>query len=207
MAEAIRASNGEDREPGAKRLLGLVLGRRRTFIVDWRYQVRVAAIATGFAAVGFLGLVGTLYVQMEQIRRSIVRADADLARELGEGALLHPLLVVAVGLVIIAGVFVVMIFESHRTAGAAVALKRGLDGLADGRYGSRVELRSNDRLHNLEAAINQLAERLGASAKADAEALGTLAIQAEAAKDADETSAVADELREIVRRRTERLAG
>jgi HAMP domain-containing protein len=50
--------------------------------------------------------------------------------------------------------------ESHRTAGAAFAIRRTVDQLRLGDRGARVRLRRGDHLQELARAVNELAESL-----------------------------------------------
>jgi signal transduction histidine kinase len=64
--------------------------------------------------------------------------------------------------VFVAGVIAVGVLESHRTAGAAYAIRRSVDQIRAGQSGVRVRLRRGDHLQALAASVNQLAESLDA---------------------------------------------
>jgi len=52
------------------------------------------------------------------------------------------------------------VLESHRTAGAAYAIRRAVDAIRDGRLDTRVRLRRGDHLQDLAKSINLLAETI-----------------------------------------------
>ena len=62
--------------------------------------------------------------------------------------------------VFLGGVVVVGLLESLRTAGAAFAIRRVVDGIRDGQSQVRVQLRRGDHLQDLARSINQLAETI-----------------------------------------------
>jgi signal transduction histidine kinase len=64
--------------------------------------------------------------------------------------------------VFVAGVIAIGVLESHRTAGAAYAIRRSIDQIREGQTGVRVKLRRGDHLQELAKALNQLAETLDA---------------------------------------------
>jgi signal transduction histidine kinase len=64
--------------------------------------------------------------------------------------------------VLLGGVIVLSVLESHRTAGAAYAIRRAVDAIRDGRSEIRIRLRQGDHLQELARAINQLAETIDA---------------------------------------------
>jgi signal transduction histidine kinase len=58
------------------------------------------------------------------------------------------------------GVVLIGMLESHRTAGAAFAIRRAVDSIREGRPQIRVRLRRGDHLQDLARSINQLAETI-----------------------------------------------
>ena len=64
--------------------------------------------------------------------------------------------------VFLGGVILVGVLESHRTAGAAYAIRRAVDAIRDGRPDIRVRLRRGDHLQELATSVNQLAETIDA---------------------------------------------
>jgi len=62
--------------------------------------------------------------------------------------------------VFLGGAILVGVVASHRTAGAAFAIRRSVDELSAGKIGVRVRLRRGDELQDLASAVNRLAEEL-----------------------------------------------
>jgi len=59
-------------------------------------------------------------------------------------------------------VFLIGLFESHRTAGASYAIRRAVDAICDGESQIRIHLRRGDHLQDLARSVNQLAETIDA---------------------------------------------
>jgi hypothetical protein len=132
-------------------------GRRRRYVVDARYQLRMGVLV-GIVALVLLALLNaSMFVQgrgaagasgMTAHPVAAARDGASLALILlGSGAFL-------------VGVVVIGLLESHRTAGAAFAIGRAVDAIRDGRPAIRVRLRRGDHLQDLARSINRLAETL-----------------------------------------------
>lgn len=197
-----------DTPPPAGRLArwwSVFFGRRRTILVDPRYQLRTAALTTGAVMAAFAALVGAVHLETLRIRDAMARLDPDIARELGDAAGIDLLLFLAIAGVITAGVFLAALLESHRTAGAAFSLARTLGPIGEGRFRTRARLRRHDHLTGLRDAVNAMAERLEADVQREAATMDGLAERMEAAKDATERAEVAEALRDLARHRREKL--
>lgn len=124
--------------------------RRHRYVVDARYQLR-AGVLVGVVAVILLGLLNlSLIVQY--------RAGAAVA---GLDRVSWALVLVG-SVVFLGGVILVGVLESHRTAGAAYAIRTAVDAIREGRSEIRVRLRRDDHLQDLANAINRLAETIDA---------------------------------------------
>ena len=178
-------------------LLAAPFGRRRQLIVDHRSQLRAVVIPTGLLVTGFGFVVGAIHLETLRIRDSMSRLDPDIARELSAMAAIDLRMMIAIGIVIAAGVALIALLESHRSVGAAYSLGSTLDQLAEGHFGQRARLRKHDQLQSLQDAINRVAERLEERTRVEAEALEALAARLEAAKDEAERDAIAGELRRL----------
>jgi signal transduction histidine kinase len=106
-------------------------------------------------------------------------------------------------LVIMAGVFVLTIIETHRTAGAAFAIRRRLDLVREGRLNADLHLRGGDNLRELEAPFNAMTEALRSRASNEAIALDELADQVADILVPQEAHALATRLRHLARKRRE----
>jgi methyl-accepting chemotaxis protein len=185
--------------------MSALFGRRRTILVDPRYQLRAAGVATGTVMAAFVALVGAIHFETLRIRDAMARLDPDIARELADAAVLDPVLFSLIAGLVTAGVFLVALLESHRTAGAAYSIAQTLEAIGQGRFRVRARLRKNDHLTGLRDAVNQMAESLETAVQREAATLDVLAERMEAAKDETERAAVAGELRDVARRRREKL--
>lgn len=134
--------------------------RRRRFVVDARYQLR-AGVVVGSVAVVLLILLNASLISQGRSRAPEAPASGRPMTVDGRDGASWALLLVGSG-VFLAGVIAVGILESHRTAGAAYAIRRSIDQIREGRPGVRVRLRRGDHLQDLAKAINQLAETLDA---------------------------------------------
>jgi hypothetical protein len=135
--------------------------RRRQFVVDARYQLR-AGILVGAVAITLLVLLNVSLISQDRSSPGV----ADVAPRVppaptGVDRSSWALLLLGSG-AFVAGVIAIGVLESHRTAGAAYAIRRSIDQIREGRTGVRVRLRRGDHLKDLAAALNQLAESLDA---------------------------------------------
>jgi hypothetical protein len=127
--------------------------------VDARYQMRAGVLVGAVALVLLVLLNASIILQ-------------DRAAEATAALVVRPLLAQQDGLswallfvgsaVFLGGVFLVGVLESHRTAGAAYAIRRAVDAIRDRRPETRVRLRRGDHLQDLAASVNQLAETIDA---------------------------------------------
>ena len=134
--------------------------RRRRFLVNRRYQLRVTAVTMGTA---FVLLLLADFVLFTLNRRSTLAA-LGVAPELGtyfSAQDRFQLGLIAMGsLAFLAGGFVLAILETHRTVGAAFNVCRCLEALGDGRHATRMRLRRGDNLKEIELAFNEMATAL-----------------------------------------------
>jgi methyl-accepting chemotaxis protein len=172
-------------EPGPSAMLQhirRVLGRgrssfglyscRRRILVHRRYQIRAAL--TGVTGMGFVMALTVLLLSRSagQDSRALLPAAPLLAGSLEESHRTDIFALIAGGLLIVAAVFLAGVFESRRTAGPVVNLRRRLDEVRAGRLGARVLLRRHDHFPELAEAFNGMAAALRARAEGD---LATLA--------------------------------
>jgi len=138
---------------------GLSGWRRRQFVVDARYQLR-AGVLVGTVAVVLLVLLDASLILQD---RATAAAAATAVRPLlaGQDRASWALLLLG-SAVFLGGVTLVGVLESHRTAGAAYAIRRAVDAIRDGQSEIRVRLRRGDHLKDLAKSINQLAETIDA---------------------------------------------
>lgn len=137
----------------------LIGWRRRQFVVDARYQMRAGVLVGAVALVLLVLLNASLILQerAEAATASFLSAPSLAVQDTTSWALL-----LVGSAVFLGGVILVGVLESHRTAGAAYAIRRALDAIRDGRPDIRVRLRRGDHLQDLATSVNQLAETIDA---------------------------------------------
>lgn len=135
--------------------------RRRQYVVDARYQLR-AGVLVGAVAIALLVLLNVSLVSQDRSPPTPPGPAAGALPGLtGFDGMSWALLLLG-SVVFVAGVIAIGVLESHRTAGAAYAIRRSIDQLQEGRTGVRVRLRRGDHLQDLAKALNRLAESLDA---------------------------------------------
>lgn len=117
--------------------------RRRRYVVDVRYQLRMG-ILVGAVAAALLILINASIL----FERRSASVDASWT------------LILLGSVVFLGGAILVGVVASHKTAGAAFAIRRSIEELSQGKAGVRVRLRRRDELQDLAKAVNDLAESL-----------------------------------------------
>jgi len=131
--------------------------RRRQLVVDARYQLRSGMLVGSVAVVLLVLLNASLFIQH---RMQTATAAASVRPLLVGEDRMSFVLLLAGSVVFLGGVFLVGLFESHRTAGASYAIRRAVDAIRDGESEIRIHLRRGDHLQDLARSINQLAETI-----------------------------------------------
>ncbi len=133
--------------------------RRQRFLVDARYQLRAGVMVGAVALVLLMLLNVSLIVQA----RAAAKVAPPSVRHLLAGSDRASSALVLVGsLVFLGGVILIGVLESHRTAGAAYAIRRAVDAIREGQPGIRVRLRRCDHFQDLANSVNRLAETIDA---------------------------------------------
>lgn len=152
-----------------------LLGVRRKFLVNRRRQLRVAALVL-LLAVALLILVNVLFHALRSQETDVIIASAPALREvMADYDRNEMLLGILASVVVLAGVFVVTIIETHRTAGAALNISRQLRRISDGQYNVQLTLRKGDNLREIELPFNEMVGSLRNLIVEDVEALDRLA--------------------------------
>ncbi len=128
--------------------------RRRRLLVDPRYQLRAGILVGGVAVVLLVLLNAAL---LAQSRTSVPSPSSPAAEDWTSWILL-----LVGSAVFLVGVVLIGVLESHRTAGAAYAIRRAVEAIREGRREIRIRLRRGDHLQDLAKAINELAETIDA---------------------------------------------
>jgi methyl-accepting chemotaxis protein len=108
---------------------------------------------------------------------------------------------VLVSVVVVAGVFILTIAETHRTAGAIYALRQRLERVRDGDYRVSLKLRQRDTLQDLKEPFGEMVAALRHKALAEADELDRVAEGVSTGRASP--SQAAEELRGIAIRKRE----
>ena len=174
-----------------------MVGRRRTIVVDVRYQLRVAGVAAALMLVSALLFAGVAQIEALRLHEIVSRYDPYIAHALEDEGLIDLILMAALGVGLTLGVLLLALVETHRVAGPMHSLRRALARIQGGDYSTPVRVRQGDRLVALADSVDQLREALVKGTLEDAEFLESLADRVEAAKGEDEAAAIGAELRDL----------
>jgi hypothetical protein len=184
-----------------------ILGQRKRFLVDRPTQLRAALIVTAVALVLVSLLNFGLHAARTQSTETIARDAPELVPMLEAQNRFELILGIAASLVFLAGIFVVTILETHKTAGAAFHIGRELERVRDGLYGIRVQLRRGDRLRDVEAVFNDMSQALAERATVDVQELEHAASVADRISGPIEAQELAQTLRDMADERRRLTAG
>lgn len=170
------------------------LGRRRTFLVDRRYQLRVTFMGLLFVVALLIPLNLSVYFSL-LADTSSAQAAPELERYLRAQDWTQFLLIALASAVFLLGHFTISIIETHRTAGAAFAIRRRMESIEQGRFGATVQLREDDNLVELAGEFNQMSLALKDRAAGTATELDALAERAAQVRDESAARELASRLR------------
>jgi hypothetical protein len=197
MNSVVSPSDRAEEIPLATTTVTRRLWRRRRFLVNRGYQLRVTLILVATALILLLLLNVSLYASSQ---RSSVAATKDApglrAYFEAQDRFQFNLILVA-SLVFLAGVFALGVLETHKTAGASFNICRCLEKLRDGEYRVRLKLRRSDNLHEIESAFNDMAQALYEKTRAEVAALDRLAEQVERTLNSPAASEAANSIRAL----------
>jgi methyl-accepting chemotaxis protein len=145
----------------------------------------------------------SLYTVREQETATIAASNPELRPLMESRDRIELMVGFLASLVIIGGVFVLTIIETHRTSGAAFAIRRRLDLVRQGHLNAELHLRGGDNLRELEAPFNAMTEALRSRAAEEAAALEHLADEVNDIVVPQEAHALAGRLRTLARKRRE----
>jgi hypothetical protein len=176
------------------------LSPRRQYLIDRRRQLRSALLLAFVVLLLLLPLNYSLHTVRQQESATITTANPELAPVMKSRDQTELVVGAIASVVILAGVFVLTIVETHRTAGAAFSVVRRLEELREGQYGTRLTLRGGDNLREIEGPFNATIEALRERAINDAETLEELAAQADQVVVPQEAEALAHRLRRLAKK-------
>ena len=188
--------SNETAESTAPAYRGL-LGKRRRFLVNWRYQMRASLLTAAVVLILLILLNLAIYASTAASADRILELAPEFAAviQAQDRTQLH--LILLASAVYLAGVFLVTVLETHRTAGAALNLGARLGEVRRGRYDTRLSLRKGDHLFELEEAFNAMTDSLRTRTWDEIESLARLSREAEQVEDAAGRQRLAEELRRL----------
>jgi methyl-accepting chemotaxis protein len=177
-----------------------LLGRRRQFFLNRPHQLR-ATLLTAIAVIVLLVILNLVLYSISVSGTDEVLSDSpEVARMMKSQARLQLLLILLASVVFLAGVVVVSVLESHRTAGVASKLSRHMSSIEKGHYNTQLQLRREDHLQEVQNAFNQMTRALRDRIWHEVETLDRLADQTRHVATQDDAHKIADEIRELATR-------
>jgi signal transduction histidine kinase len=152
---------------------------RRNFLIDRRSQIRAALLSSGTVLILLVLLNLSLYSSRQRANDQVLANAPQLAQMLESQSRLETVLLLTSSLVLLVGVFVVTILETHKTAGAAFNVQRHLERVRLGEYQTRVRLRQDDTLLHVGETFNAMTRALESRTWSEVEALERFAERAE----------------------------
>jgi len=184
-----------------------ILGQRKRFLVHRPTQLRAAMIVSGVALLLVSLLNFGLHAARSHATAAISKDAPELVSMLEAQNRFELILGIAASLVFLAGIFVVTILETHKTAGAAFHIGREMERVRDGLYGIRVQLRRGDNLRDIEAVFNDMSHVLAERATVDVQELEHAASVADRVSTPMEAHDLARTLREMADERRRLTTG
>jgi signal transduction histidine kinase len=172
-------SEASSKRPASTTRAAGLFGKRRDFLINKRYQLRAGFLTAAVVLVLLVLLNLTVYTTATSNADKILADAPELAPMVRAQERVELFLIVLISLIYLAGVFLVTILETHRTAGAAHSLAKRMAEIRSGRYKSRVSLRKGDNLRELEDAFNEMSSSLEERSWRDIEILTELAKEAD----------------------------
>ncbi len=205
--QSVATADSEDTvaRTAVEQLWQYVTGRRRNFLVDRPYQLRVTMMGLLFVVALLVPLNLSVYYSLVADPTN-VHAAPELGAYLRAQDWKQFLFLVLASGVFVLGYFTISLIETHRTAGAAFAIRRQMEKVVAGRYGVELKLRSDDNLLELGAEFNRLSQTLRIKASSDADELDAVAADVERLHGDGPSREVASRLRVLASRTREPLA-
>ena len=151
-----------------------VTGHRRTLLIDRPYQLRVSLFNVFFMAALLTPILASYYFTLTAETNASSVAP-ELKAFFAAQDLAQFRLVLGSAAVFLLGLFLVTIFETHRTAGAAFAARRQFEAVRQGHFSGNLTLRREDNLAGLDVSFNAMVESLRERTRSEVSQLDTLA--------------------------------
>jgi len=194
------ATGNEPGKMGFFRWLAWQFSPRRQYVINREKQLRSAFLVVVVVLLLLVPLNYSLHTVRQQETATITAANPELQPLMESRDRVELIVGFLASLVIIGGVFILTIIETHRTSGAAFAIRRRLELVRQGRLDAELHLRGGDNLRELEAPFNAMTEALRTRAAEEAKALDVLANEVADIVVPQEAHALATRLRHLARK-------
>ncbi len=201
-----RASRERVQEHPRPRRRWWILGLRRNWLVDPRSQLRTTLLAAFAVGVVLAALLFSLHLVREREAAALGAKMPSLVPALETQNRIDLAFQTAGAVVFLTMVVVVTLLETHKTAGAALSLRRDLARLRDGERGVRTKLRRGDNLQDVASAVNEMSMALDKQLWHEVQVLQDLAEQARKTRTPEDTARLVEALDDQVAERR-RAAG
>jgi methyl-accepting chemotaxis protein len=196
-------AGGDPKKMSVFRRIVSQLSPRRQYLINRERQLRSAFLVLVVVVLLLVPLNYSLHTVRQQETATITASNPQL-RQLMESRDRTELVVgLVASIVIMVGVFTLTIIETHRTAGAAFAIRRRLDLIREGHFDTELHLRGGDNLRELELPFNAMMESLRSHADEEARTLEELADRTAGVVVPQEAQAIANRLRHLARKKRE----
>ena len=199
------ATGNEPTRMGLFRWLAWQFGPRRKYVINRDKQLRSAFLVVVVVLLLLVPLNYSLHTVRQQETATITVSNPELRPLMESRDRVELIVGFLASLVIMGGIFILTIIETHRTSGAAFAIRRRLELVRQGRLDAELHLRGGDNLRELEAPFNAMTEALRTRAAEEAAALEELADDVADILVPQEAHALATRLRHLARKRRENL--
>ena len=136
-------------------LLERLFGRRRAFVIEWRYQLRSSLLPFVSVALLLVLFIVTIHLGDTESTRRVTQAAPNLKPLLEEQDRAQLFLVLGTAGAYLAAVLILGLIDSHRTVGALHHIERRLQELRAGDWRSPLQLRRSDNFQELGQAVNE----------------------------------------------------
>jgi methyl-accepting chemotaxis protein len=185
MSETNAPGESQEKAPVSKKRLMLpVIGTRRNFLINRRYQLRVTVLVIGTVAALLVLLNWALYLASAKSTLELVSVAPGIEERVRSQDRAQMLRLVVGSLVFLSAVFVMTVLETHKTAGAAFNIARHIRLVGEGDYARSLKLRRGDNLGELEAAYNDMRAAIEKRTRHEIATLERLANRADEADEA-----------------------
>jgi len=152
-------------------LLERLFGRRRSYVFEWRYQLRSSMLPVISVALLLVLFIVTVHLGNAEATRRVAQSAPNLKLLLeGQDRAQLFLILCAAGIYLLA-VLILGLIDSHRTIGALHHVERRLEGLREGDWTSPLTLRRSDNFQEFGETVNEAISFLRAGVEEDLAAL------------------------------------